>query len=43
MEAAVEVAFNLRPEDRREVEEGHGQDPLVELVKAAQELSLIHI
>ena len=36
MEAAVEVASNLRPEDRREVEEGHGLNPLVELVKAAQ-------
>ena len=27
-EAAVEVASNLRPEDRREVEEGHGYDPI---------------
>jgi len=42
MEAAVEVAFNLRPEDRREVEEGHGQDPLVELVKAAQEGTCVY-
>ena len=26
MEAATEVAFNLRPDDLREVEEGHGID-----------------
>jgi|TARA_R100001082_G_scaffold55190_1_gene30350 hypothetical protein len=26
LEAAIEVASNLRPEDRREVEEGHGID-----------------
>ena len=42
MEAAVEVAFNLRPDDRREVEEGHGQNPLVELVKAAQEGTCVY-
>jgi len=42
MKAAVQVAFNLRPDDRREVEEGHGQDPLVELVKAAQEGSCVY-
>ena len=42
MKAAVEVAFNLRPDDRREVEEGHGQDPLVELVKAAQEGTCVY-
>ena len=28
MEAAMEVASNLRPEDRRELEEGHGLDPI---------------
>ena len=28
LEAALEVASNLRPEDRREVEEGHGYDPI---------------
>ena len=28
-EAAFEVASNLLPEDRREVEEGHGYDPTV--------------
>ena len=42
MEAAVEVAFNLRPDDRREVEEGHGQNPQVELVKAAQEGTCVY-
>jgi hypothetical protein len=42
MKAAVEVAFNLRPEDRREVEEGHGCDPLIELVQAAQEGSCVY-
>ena len=31
MEAAIEVASNLRPDDRREVEEGHGVDPMVVL------------
>ncbi len=41
IEAAVEVAYNLRPDDRREVEEGHGLDPLVELIKAAQEGSSV--
>ena len=34
MEAAIEVASNLRPDDRREVEEGHGMDPLVVLKQA---------
>ena len=29
MEAALEVASNLLPADRREVEEGHGYDPTV--------------
>ena len=27
LKAALEVAFNLRPDDRRECEEGHGADP----------------
>ena len=27
LEAAIEVASNLRPDDLREVEEGHGIDP----------------
>ena len=42
IEAAIEVASNLRPEDRREVEEGHGLDPLIELVKDAQKGSSIY-
>jgi len=29
LEAATEVASNLRPDDRREVEEGHGIDPIL--------------
>ena len=28
LQAAVEVACNLRPDDRREVVEGHGHDPM---------------
>ena len=35
MEAAIEVASNLRPEDRRELEEGHGLDPIEELTQLA--------
>ena len=31
IEAALEVASNLLPADRREVEEGHGLNPMVEL------------
>ena len=31
MEAAVEVAYNLRPDDYREVYEGHGHFPLLHL------------
>ena len=42
VEAAKEVASNLRPEDRREVEEGHGLDPMVELVWAAQTLPCVY-
>ena len=42
VEAAKEVASNLRPEDRREVEEGHGLDPMVELVWAAQNLPCVY-
>ena len=37
IEAALEVASNLRPEDRREIEEGHGVDPLEDLTLAAKE------
>ena len=42
IKAAVEVASNLRPDDRREVEEGHGLDPLVELVKEAHRGSSVY-
>ena len=42
IEAAKEVASNLRPEDRREVEEGHGLDPMERLVWAAQHLSCVY-
>ena len=42
IEAAVEVASNLRLDDRREVEEGHGLDPLVSLVLEAKEGSSVY-
>ena len=42
MEAAINVASNLLPADRREVEEGHGLDPMVELVKAAHDPSCVY-
>ena len=35
-EAAAEVASNLRPDDLREVVEGHGLDPMVELLRVAR-------
>ncbi len=35
MEAAVEVASNLRPDDFREVYEGHGSFPLLHIPQAA--------
>ena len=35
MEAAIKVASNLRPEDRREIEEGWGLDPIEHHPKAA--------
>ena len=31
LEAAKEVASNLRPDDYREVKEGHGHDPVVHI------------
>ena len=34
-EAALEVVSNLRPEDRREVVEGHGVDPMIAIPEAA--------
>ena len=42
MEAAKEVASNLRPEDRREVEEGHWLDPMEQLLLAAQRSSTVY-
>jgi len=42
LEAAIEVASNLRPEDRREVEEGHGVDPMEHLTHAAQRGSCVY-
>ena len=39
VEAAIEVASNLRPEDRREIEDGGGLDPMDILIKSAQESS----
>ena len=41
VEAAIKVASNLLPEDRREVEEGHGLDPMEELVIAAHRGSCV--
>ncbi len=35
-EVALQVASNLLPEDRREVEEGHGHDPNVVIPLASQ-------
>tara|TARA_B100001996_G_scaffold326622_1_gene273109 strand:+ start:77 stop:517 length:441 start_codon:yes stop_codon:yes gene_type:complete len=42
IEAAIQVASNLRPDDRREVEEGHGLDPMVELVQEAKRGSSVY-
>ena len=42
LEAAIEVASNLRPEDRREVEEGHGVNPMEQLTLVAQEGSCVY-
>ena len=41
-EAAFEVASNLLPEDRREVEEGHGYDPMVIIPSACQDASSVY-
>ena len=41
-EAAEEVASNLRPDDLREVVEGHGIDPKFFLPKVAQEGSAVY-
>ena len=37
LEAAYEVASNLRPEDRRECEEGHGIVPTIHIPLASLE------
>ena len=42
IKAAVEVASNLRSDDRREVEEGHGLDPFVMITSKAQEGSCVY-
>ena len=42
LEAALEVASNLRPDDRREVEEGHGHDPVEVLTLAANDSSCVY-
>ena len=41
LEAAKKVASNLLPEDRLEVEEGHGTDPYEELVLATLDPSTV--
>jgi hypothetical protein len=41
LEAAYEVASNLRPDDRRELVEGHGLQPTVALPLAALEGSCV--
>jgi len=41
-EAAIEVASNLRPDDRREIEEGHGHDPMEALLQGSSESSSIY-
>ena len=42
MEAALEVASNLLPADRREVEEGHGVDSKEALIDAVQKPSCVY-
>ena len=42
LEAAKQVASNLRPEDRREVEEGHGIDSTEALLDAVQKPSCVY-
>ena len=41
-EAAKEVASNLLPDDRREVEEGHGIDSTLALIEAVQKPSCVY-
>ena len=42
VKAAIEVASNLRPDDRREVVEGHGYDPIKHLIAKALEGSCVY-
>jgi len=42
LEAAKEVASNLRPEDRREVEEGYGVNATEALLEAVQKPSCVY-
>ena len=42
MEAAMEVASNLRPEDRRELEEGHGLDCIEYFKEMAYDPSCVY-
>tara|TARA_R100001530_G_scaffold91674_1_gene63711 strand:- start:3670 stop:4119 length:450 start_codon:yes stop_codon:yes gene_type:complete len=42
LEAALHVASNLRPDDRREVEEGHGVDPIEYLTLEAHNDSCVY-
>ena len=42
IEAAISVASDLRPDDRKEVEEGHGVDPLEYFVSKAKEGNCIY-
>ena len=41
-EAAIEVALNLRDDDRREVVEGHGVHPLTSAINATQDPSSVY-
>jgi len=41
-EAAIEVALNLREDDRREVVEGHGKHPLSSAIAASQQPNSVH-
>ena len=36
------MASNLRPDDRREIEEGHGHDPMESLLQGASESSSVY-
>lgn len=40
--AAIEVAHNLRPDDRREVVEGHGHDTMEVMLQAASFASTVY-